>query len=117
MTDSCDWNDSLSDSQSETEALIRAAGGYVRASDDLRPRVLEAARLQTGERRARQRIRRVALVAATIAFMTAASPSGLDGQSHRPAGFVLAAGFDEVFSSPAVASPRGDGDWRMIEAF
>jgi poly(3-hydroxybutyrate) depolymerase len=114
MIDARDWNDA----QADVEALVRAAGGYVRASDDLRPRVLEAARLQSGERRARQRIRHVALVAAALAFMTAASPPGLDGRGSRPAGFVLAAGLDDVFSPAAGGSARcGDGDWRMIEAF
>src|SRR5262245_58913900 len=54
---------------SEIESLIRAAGGYVGASDDLRPRVLEAARLQRHERRAQRWLRRSAVAVLLIAMV------------------------------------------------
>lgn len=41
-----------SDHEQDIEALIRAAGDYVQPSDDLRPRVLEEARITRAERRA-----------------------------------------------------------------
>ena len=50
MGDIPNWHESAR----EVEAMLLAAGGYVRASDDLRPRVLEGARLQRRELRARR---------------------------------------------------------------
>lgn len=46
------------------EAMIRSAGNYVRPSDDLRPRTLEAARHAGGKRRLNKRI--VGLAAAVL---------------------------------------------------
>jgi hypothetical protein len=46
------------------EAMIRAAGGYVRSSEDLRPRTLEAARHSVGKRRWNRGA--YSLVAATV---------------------------------------------------
>lgn len=46
------------------EALIRSAGNYVRPSDDLRPRTLEAARRKRGLRRWNKQI--AALAAAVV---------------------------------------------------
>jgi hypothetical protein len=46
----------------DIEALVRAAGGYVQASSDLRPRVLEQARQQRDDRRWQSRCRRLAAV-------------------------------------------------------
>lgn len=43
------------------EALVRAAGNYVRPSEELRPRVLEAARRESIERSVRRRICHAAL--------------------------------------------------------
>lgn len=108
----------LYEAESDVEGMIRAAGEYVRASDDLRPRVLEAARMQRRERRVRRWIRHAAVLVLTTAFTTAAGQQGLDGERSHPIGIVAAAGFDEFLSPTAVASPRsGDGDWRMFEAF
>lgn len=114
MTELCDWNDP----RDEVAALVRAASQYVRASDDLRPRVLEAARLQCRERRAQRWSRHAAVMVLLLAFFTAAGRQGLETERSRPLGIVVAAGFDEFFSPTAVAATRsGDGDWRMLEAF
>ena len=108
-----DWPDNSSD----VEALVRAAGGYVRASDDLRPRVLEAARLQRHERRAQSWLRRAAVIVLLAATVGATLRQG-ETQRIRPIGIVMAAGFDEFFVPTAVASAHSaDGDWRMIDAF
>lgn len=50
-----------------TEAMIRAAGRYLRPSDDLRPRTLEAARSIESERRTEQRLGGFLLVVITLA--------------------------------------------------
>ncbi len=47
--------------QSKIEAIIRAARHYVRPSEELRPRVLEAAREHCGDRRAEQKLGAFAL--------------------------------------------------------
>lgn len=100
------------------EALVRAAGAYVHATDDLRPRVLEAARLQCGERSARRRIRHLATTLLLLAMLTLADQSNRDVRySARPT-VLAAASFDDLFAPPMAAVPRsGDGDWRMIDAF
>lgn len=114
MTESCDLNGPCH----EVESLVRAAQEYVCASDDLRPRVLEAARLNCRERRAQRWIRNVAVCIVLLAFLSIADREGSNGERHRPIGIVAAAGFDEFFSPTAVAATRsGDGDWRMLDAF
>jgi hypothetical protein len=74
--------------------------------------------LQRGERRAKRRIRYVAVGVLVLAFCHVTQWYGsLDKQSF-PNGMLAAAGFHELFSPTQAASIRsGDGDWRMIEAF
>jgi hypothetical protein len=55
------------------EALIRAAGNYVRPSDDLRPRTLEAARRMRGIRRWNKQI---AALAAAVVVLAACNVPG-----------------------------------------
>jgi hypothetical protein len=108
----------LNDPLREVEAMVRAAGHYVRASDDLRPRVLEAARTQHGEQRAQRFIRRVAVFCVLLAAFTSLGPSRLTVDKSRPSELLAAAGFDRLWMSPEAAGVRrGDGDWRMIDAF
>ena len=104
---------------SDVEAMIRAAGEYVRASDDLRPRVLEAARLQYRERRARRWIRHAAVL--VLLWRLPRPPAGRDSDGgkvpsdrHR-GGRRLRRILCTHRRSPRTRS--GDGDWRMIEAF
>lgn len=97
--------------------MIRAAGGYVGVTDDLRPRVLEAARLQRRERWAQRCVYRVAMFTLLVAFFTAADQGGL-GFPRSNSGTLVARHFEELVEPASSAAPRsGDGDWRMIEAF
>jgi hypothetical protein len=57
MTELQNWSDPMP----EVEALVRSARDYVHASEDLRPRVLESARIERGEQRARRLIRQFCL--------------------------------------------------------
>jgi hypothetical protein len=108
----------LNEPLDDVEAMVRAAGQYVRASDDLRPRVLEAARLQYGEQRARFCIRHLAVFVLLLAFLHVAEWHGFDDRESRPNGMLVAAGFHEVlYPMPAASIRSGDGDWRMIDAF
>jgi hypothetical protein len=114
VTEHFGWDDSLD----EVESLLREAGDYVRASEDLRPRVLEAARVQRGERRAQRWIRHLAVVVLYLALITAIGRQEFDAERTRPMGILAAAGFHEFFSPAAIAATRcGDGDWRMLDAF
>jgi hypothetical protein len=98
--------------------MVLAAGQYVGASDDLRPRVLEAARLQGDEQSAQRRLRHVALVVVLLALLT---PELRQGFSERQMG--LSGGIQEInlgvlnSLTPASITRSGDGDWRMIDAF
>ena len=112
MTDATSWDESVND----VEAMIRAAGGYVGASDDLRPRVLEAAQQQTGERSMRRRLRSVALVVVFLAVVSTEFRQHLEKRSafDGPLGAVQ---MDVMNSMTPATAREGDGDWRMIDAF
>ena len=105
-------------SMDDVEALVRAAGKYVGTSVDLRPRVLEAARVQCLERRAQHCLGRVALFIALLAAFTATLrfdvldiPVAMNGES-------IIANAEELIGPASVSRPRtGDGDWRIIDAF
>jgi hypothetical protein len=109
-----DWNEPAVD----VEAMVRAAGHYVGVSDDLRPRVLEAARLQSGEHKARRRLRRCTLSIVLLALFTITAHNELEGDTSRPNSLLIAAGFNELYAPAAAPVARsGDADWRMIDAF
>lgn len=57
-------------------AMVRAAGGYVRPSDNLRPRTLEAAREYRAVVRRRRRLASVGLAAATLWWAATMRPGG-----------------------------------------
>jgi len=99
----------------EIEALIRTARDYVRPSNDLRPRVLETARLERRE----QRIQRQFWHIAALIFFC-----GMLTHSIREMPEVVAAPSNEtavdassIFSSAAAVSPSRDPSWEMVESF
>jgi hypothetical protein len=101
---------------SEIEAVVRAAGTYVQASRDLRPRVLETARTVCGERRAQRSIRRVALFVALLAVFTA--PSGRGTEGARYPAMLAAVDSDHIFSQAESKVARGaDVSWAVVDAF
>ena len=99
----------------EMEALIRSAGDFVRASDDLRPRVLENARLQYGERRMRRRFWQSAAVVLFCGIMT----SSLLRQSETSLGTgSQASAWTNPMLAPVEAAVRSsDPSWQMVESF
>ena len=100
------------------EAMVRAAGQYVGASDDLRPRVLEAVRLHCGEQWTRRCLRHAALVVVLLALVTAEFRKEADQQRSPFSGGMVDVGLDALISpTPAAVSRNGDGDWRLIDAF
>src|SRR5438876_3237758 len=97
----------------EVEALIRSAGGYVRASDDLRPRVLENARLQCRERRLRRRFWQSAAVVLFCGILTSSlihrAEPAIGTQAHTAA-------WTRPMLAPVEAAARSsDPSWQMVE--
>jgi hypothetical protein len=110
MTETRDWNERGNEPSDEIEAMVRDAGGYVAASEDLRPRVLETARAQSGERRAQRCIRQAAVFVVLSAILTMSS-GGFDSGPQR---FLPLADAESIFLR---AESGGDCGWGMVEAF
>lgn len=89
------------------EAMVRAAGGYVHASGDLRPRVLETARMERRSRRAKRWIvgaaAAVVALAVTFAALLARQPRP---SSNQPAEYVRAG-----------MAGGGASTWRLVDLF
>jgi hypothetical protein len=112
VRDSRDWNGDVAD----IEALVRSAGNYVQVSKDLRPRVLEAARLKCGERRARSIVRKTALMAALLMWCVTASIRSLDMRDNLREMTIVAAGSYPASASRA-SGGNGDIGWSLVDAF
>lgn len=104
------------DAMSEVEAMVRAAGHYVCASDDLRPRVLETARIERGEQRAQRSLRHFGVFIALLGFFSTIGHDRLD-QSVGFRDSVLAVISSHMPPSEHPVLRNGSWDWCMIEAF
>ena len=118
MAEFFDEFESLHEMQPEIEAAIHAAGAYVRASDDLRPRVLESARIERHEWQVQLVIRHTAILVVLFASLMSAfrSPpnSSVDLQSWN----WLAASSDSLLiPTRATAIHGGDLAWQLVESF
>ena len=105
------------DPMDELESLLRMAGGYVQASDDLRPRILEASRCQQRERNVRHGVRWGVLctvfLSAVLAWGRHDRSPDLTGESEE-----LAAADAEALLVPEEAELRGDAsDWHTVDSF
>lgn len=110
-------NHEADDSFAALEGMIRAAGGYVRASDDLRPRVLDAARFRREELRVRRCVRRLTLVVFVLMALTSTANdrSELMGGGRQLAAAGL---WRALVDAQATASDSGDGPaWGLVEAY
>jgi hypothetical protein len=94
----------------EVEALVRVAGDYVHASEDLRPRVLEAARARRGQ----LRIWQVA-VFIVLAGVFVTSVCYRPQAAARKTATTVDAG--QIFSQPEARARYGDSAWEMVESF
>jgi hypothetical protein len=113
MTDLRDWKDPMND----LELLVRAAGNYVQASSDLRPRVLETARACRGERRLQRCLYRV-----TISILLVMATSIWIDRSQGAAGSRDEAMLEQdgvLHGSiwPQIETAPGDASWDTVEAF
>jgi hypothetical protein len=86
---------------SELEALIRSAKDYVQPSEDLRPRILEAARSQ-------RRVMSCLRHAAAMLLMAGAFATGLHGMN----GFVFSTTTPEQLLSSAAHD-----NWGLVDSF
>ena len=115
MNESHNWDEPID----EVEAMVRAAGDYVQASDDLRPRVLESARTQRGEQRAQRCIQRMAVYFVLLTVFSTSGRHSLETAGTRQQSMLAAVDSDSIFSRAETTVTRGDGDygWGMVEAF
>ena len=94
----------------DVEALVRAAGGYVRPSEELRPRVLETARAEASEQQALRRIWQLALAITLFgALSIAAGTCGDVASSSSPGMLQMQAAVQQVGGENA--------GWSMVESF
>jgi hypothetical protein len=99
----------------DVELLISAARNYVRPTDDLRPRVLEVARVQQRERRLQ---RRLAQMAAVVLLMITVLTVYHQPESSDRAGVFLPT--VEAMSAEAqleAARFADHGSWETVESF
>jgi hypothetical protein len=106
----------ISEPFSEIESMVRSAADYVQVSKDLRPRVMEAARLTNGERRIRRHIRQVALMAALLTWVVTASVSRLDMRDDLRE-LSLATTSAYPISHAQFSSGAADVGWVLVDAY
>ena len=97
------------------EMLVRAAGAYVRPSEELRPRVLEAARAESIQRSVRRRILQATLALGLL--LGVASGMGGGELAAFSAGTLRRA---EAKSADSGAYSSAEGSvvgWGMVESF
>src|SRR5262245_15243490 len=111
-------NDSrdMSEPFDEIESLVRSAANFVQVSKDLRPRVLDAARLTNGERRIRRYIYQAAMMAALLAWCVTASVSRLDMRDDlRELTFATTSVYP--VSNTRISSGPSDAAWSLVDAY
>jgi hypothetical protein len=104
------------ESLSEIEAMVRSAANYVQPSKDLRPRVLDAARLTSGERRVRRHIHQAALIAALFTWCITASVNRFDMREEL-CELPLATASSYPISNNRVSVGASDAAWVLVDAY
>jgi len=104
------------ESFADVESMVRAAGGYVQPTDDLRPRTLEAARDKTSQRRAQRRIG--GLAAMVVLLAVSGAPDFVRQtlvQSHLP---MIASSHELHYRAARLASDSHFGShWALVDVF
>jgi len=112
LIDSLDSHEPLN----EIERLVRSAADYVQVSKDLRPRVMDAARLTNGERRMRRYVRQTALVAALLTWCVTASVNRLNLRDDLRE-LTLATASSYPVSGNRLNTSAGDTTWMLVDAY
>ena len=99
--------------------MLRAAGGYVKPSDDLRPRVMETVRTVRGERRARRRIGRFAILFLFVVLCANALGDQMQRLLTGPADSSRIVDANRIYSASEsrVVGGHVDSGWGLVEAF
>jgi hypothetical protein len=99
--------------EEDIEALVRLAGEYVQPTDELRPSVLEAARLAMEERRAQRQIARLAaiflLATVFVASISGGQPTSTTNYANSWHGSIVA--------PVQAASENNRAGWEMVDSF
>jgi hypothetical protein len=99
----------------EVESLLRTAQHYVRPSEDLRPRVLEAARAERGERRT---LLWMGQMAAFVALLVGLATSLLDLPAATAVRTpITIQSLAPVLSKVEPTVTHADPSWGMVESF
>jgi len=112
VTESPSWDEQVS----EVEAIVRSAASYVQVSKDLRPRVMEMARLTNGERRARRCIRQVALAAALLTWVVTSSVNKFDMRDNLRQLTLVAAG-PYAAANDRASGAAEEAAWSLVDAY
>ena len=112
MTDPLHNDDHRTPELDRLESLVRAAGGYIEPSDNLRPSTLEAAREACRQQRTTRRLGGLALV---VVVLAATGLPWLRGSSGGGS-FV---GSDEMYRRASIASLDSSvgTHWALYEVF
>ncbi len=101
---------------SEIEAMVRSAADYVQVSNDMRPRVMEAARERSGERRARRFIHQAGLFAALLMWCVTASVGRLDMRDDLR-DLTLATTGSYPISNNRISGGASGAAWALVDAY
>ena len=106
------------DSFESLESIVRAAGGYVQPTDDLRPRTLEAARDACAHRRWNRRLGAMATAVVALALcgpLSRIAPSRA-GQAEAPSEAIRSYDLHHEASLRTARSGL-DPSWALYDAF
>jgi len=102
----------------DVEALVRTAGEYVQASEDLRPRTLEAARALRAEKRARQWVHLAAAAVILLVGLRASTDQPVELAAARRPFPAIAADPNRVRAEAGTHEDRGSSlSWGLVETF
>lgn len=101
----------------DVEEMVRAAGGYLDVSDDLRPRTLEEARDDSRETSTRCWIAILAVVVILLAMYTGESRDQLSLTTHSNG--IVSANCDQLYAAARqkTAQANVDASWSLVDAF
>ena len=106
----------------ELEALIRASGDLVQVSDDLRPRVLEAAHVSSQWRLFQELLQQAAMLLLLAGATSALAMNGWQdrGRTHHNSGVNRLDTMATPSKVPAMPGDHGwssDPGWKLVESF
>ena len=105
----------LPNSLEQIESMVASAKNYVVPSDNLRPRILEAARSQQNQRLSARRMYQVAALVVLCVLLTIPAQQRLD--AWRRSAFSPTSGELEISAQQYANQPAIGQNWGMYEAY